>query len=116
MNLYHVMIELRDDAKALSFAGAVAAWMEHLEGRGAIRGWRLLRRKLDLAGAEAKDFLLEVELEDLAQLDLAFRTVGTGGEEVERLHRMVQQMVGAKACALYRPFPDPERAERMSLV
>ncbi|MGM0585193.1 MAG: DUF6614 family protein [Pseudomonadota bacterium] len=116
MNLYHVMIDLQDDAKALAFAGAVRSWMDHLQDLGAIRGWRLLRRKLDLAGPGARDFLLEVEVEDLAQLDRAFRTVGAASEEVERLHRMVHQMIAGKDCALYRPFPDPERAERMSLV
>ena len=44
MNLYHCMIELKDGAKALAFASACEAWLGHLQGRGVIRSWRLLRR------------------------------------------------------------------------
>lgn len=116
MNLYHVMLDLRDDAKALAFAGAVEAWMEHLRDQGVIRGWRLLRRKLNLCADSCRDFLLEIEVEDLAQLDRAFRLVGNLSDEVERLHRQVHQMVKTSDCGLYRPFPDHERAERMALV
>jgi hypothetical protein len=117
MNLYHCMIDLKDDAKALAFAQALDHWMEHLKSRGAIRGWRLLRRKLNLASDAHKDFLLEVEVDDLAQLDRAFRILGTEGDDnVERLHRQVHQLVAATGFALYRPFPDPERAERMGLI
>jgi hypothetical protein len=36
----------------------------------------LLRRKLNLASAAHRDFLLQIELSDLAQLDRAFRWVG----------------------------------------
>jgi hypothetical protein len=35
MNLYHCMIDLKDDAKALAFAQALGAWMDCLKGRGA---------------------------------------------------------------------------------
>lgn len=116
MNLYHVMIDLKDDAKALAFAGAMEAWMTHLQDAGVVRGWRLLRRKLNLAADPCRDFLLEVEVDDLAQLDRAFRMVGSMSDEVERLYRMVHQMIAVTDAGLYRPFPDPERAERMALT
>jgi hypothetical protein len=116
MNLYHVMIDLQDDAKALAFAGAVRAWMEHLEAEGAIRRWRLLRRKLDLAADSGRDFLLEVEVDDLAQLDRAFRLLGRQDEAVSRAHGQLHRMIARADVGLYRPFPDPERAERMALI
>ena len=116
MNLYHVMIDLKDDAKALAFAGAVEAWMEHLRAAGVIRDWRLLRRKLNLASDACRDFLLEVEVDDMEQLDRAFRMVGSMSDDVERLYGMVHQMVRSSESGLYRPFPDPERAERMALI
>jgi hypothetical protein len=116
MNLYHCMIDLKQDAKALGFAKAVDDWMEHLRGKGVILGWRLLRRKLELASAGHSDFLLEIEVRDLSQLDEAFRLSGKRDDEVERLHRAVHEHVGQREIGLYRPFPDPERSERMALI
>lgn len=116
MNLYHCFIDLRDDAKALVFSHALDQWMSHLKSAGVIGEWRLLRRKLNLASDSCGDFLLEVEVEDMAQLDRAFRLTGSVDDEVERLHGQVHGMIGSARFGLYRPFPDPERAERMALI
>ena len=116
MNLYHCSIDLRDTAKAVAFAVAVEAWMGHLQQAGVIGSWRLCRRKLGFGAPRARDFLLEVEVADMAQLDQAFRFTGSDDEGVERLYTSVHQMVGDVDIALYRPFPDPERAERMALI
>lgn len=116
MNLYHCSIDLKNDAKAVSFAMAIDAWMDHLQSNGAILSWRLCRRKLGFGAPRARDFLLEIEVRDLAHLDQAFRHLGKGSEEVERLYTTVHQMVGEVDIALYRPFPDPEKAERMALI
>lgn len=116
MNLYHCLIDLRDEAKALAFAHAVDQWMSHLQAAGTIRGWRLLRRKLNLASAAHRDFMLEIEVEDLAQLDLAFRMASSQSDEVARLHGQIAPMIARSDFGLYRPFPDPERAERVALL
>lgn len=116
MNLYHCSIDLKNDAKAVAFAMAVKGWMDHLQSNGSIQSWRLCRRKLGFGAPRARDFLLEIEVEDLAQLDHAFRFTGSGGAGVERLYTTVHQMIGDVDIALYRPFPDPERAERMALI
>ena len=116
MNLYHCSIDLKDTAKAMGFAVAVEAWMDHLKSGGVIESWRLCRRKLGFGAPRARDFLLEIEVRDLAQLDQAFRFTGSSAEGVERLYTTVHQMVGEVDVALYRPFPDPERAERMAFV
>ena len=116
MNLYTCAIDLRDDAKALAFANAVDLWMSHLQQAGAILSWRLLRRKLNLAADCHRDFLLEIEVKDLAQLDQAFRLSGTKDERIEQLYRNIHSLISAADFALYRPFPDPERAERMALI
>ena len=116
MNLYHCSIDLQDSAKALSFAVAMKAWMNHLQSNGVIKSWRLYRRKLGFGAPIARDFLLEIEVEDMTQLDQAFRFTASDDEEVERLYTTAHQMVGAFDIALYRPFPDPERAERMALI
>ena len=116
MNLYHCSIDLCNDAKALAFAVAVENWMEHVKSNGSIQSWTLHRRKLGLGAQRARDFLLEVMVQDLTQLDHAFRYVGNGGEKVERLYAAVHQLIGEFDIALYRPFPDQENAERMSLI
>mgnify|MGYP000005491010 CR=1 FL=1 len=116
MNLYMCSVELKDDAKALAFARAAENWMGHLKTAGVIRNWPLLRRKLGLGSGEFRDFLLEIEVENLAQLDAAFRTVATRDEDVETLYRAVNTLIGATSIALYRPFPDPKRAERVALI
>ncbi len=116
MNLYHCQIDLQHEAKALAFASAVEQWMEYLKGRQAITSWRLLRRKLNLANDSCKDFLLEIEFTDMTQLDQAFRILGAHDEEVARLYANVNALIGAADFGLFRPFPDPERAERMALI
>lgn len=116
MNLYHCMIDLKQDAKALTFSVAVDAWMTHLLNAGKINSWRMMRRKLNLASEAHSDFILEIEVEDLAQLDLAFRESGKQDEDVARLHRAVHNLIGQSRIGLYRPFPDPERSERMALI
>ena len=116
MNLYSCSIDLKDDAKALSFANAVENWMSHLKAEGVIENWRLLRRKLNLASDCHRDFLLEIELRDLTQLDQAFHMLGRQDDQVAGLYRAVNTLIAEARFALYRPFPDPERAERMALV
>ncbi|OIQ32071.1 MAG: hypothetical protein BM562_06090 [Alphaproteobacteria bacterium MedPE-SWcel] len=116
MNLYHCQIDLQHEAKALAFASAVEQWMEYLKNRSAIVSWRLLRRKLNLANDSCKDFLLEVEFADMTQLDQAFRILGEKDEEVARLYANVSALISNADFGLYRPFPDPERAERMALI
>jgi hypothetical protein len=110
------MIALKDDAKALAFAQALEAWMNHLKEAGVILSWRLMRRKLNLAADCFADFLLEIEVDGLVQLDKAFHLTGTHDDDVERLHRAVHDLVGEVHFALYRPYPDLERAERMALL
>jgi len=116
MNLYHCSIDLRDSAKALAFAVAVEAWMGHLQSEGVIQSWRLCRRKLGFGAPRARDFLLEIEFDGLAQLDEAFRFTASNDERIERLYTAVHQMVGEVDIALYRPFPDLERVERVAFI
>lgn len=116
MNLYHCMIELKSDAKALAFAASVEQWMGELKALGLIGEWRLMRRKLGLASGPHSDFLLEIEVEDMAALERAFRAAGKMTEGETRHYELMHGMIGSVAMGLYRPFPDPERRERIALV
>ena len=116
MNLYTCFVDLRNDAKALIFAKAVEDWMTYLQSQSVIRGWHLYRRKLNLASDRHRDFMLQVEVDDLGQLDRAFRVLGRKDEDIETLYRAVHDQIMAAEFGLYRPFPDEERAERMALL
>lgn len=116
MNLYHCMIDLKNDAQALNFALAVEDWMEHLKTHGKIHRWQLLRRKLNLASDAHRDFILAVEVSGLDQLEALFRHVCSTSDEVERLHSRVHGMIDRVEFGLYRLYPDPERVERAAIL
>jgi hypothetical protein len=116
MTVYHCLIELKSDAKALAFATASGQWMGHLLSERMITGWRLLRRQFGLASGAHADFILEVELDDLTQLDLAFRNLRRQDDKAERLYDQMHQFIGTAQIGLYRPYPDPEYRERIALV
>ncbi len=116
MNLYHCMIEIKGSAHALAFAAAAATWMDYLKSRDLIGSWRLLRRKFRLASGPHSDFILEIEIVGLAELDAVFNAVSgideTGLQAYEKMHFMIATV----EVGLYRPFPDPAQRERIALV
>jgi len=115
MTYYTCMIDLKHDAKALQFAAALEKWLNHLQATGLITGWQLCRRKLNLAADSYRDFWLSIEVSDLAQLDRAFHGTAADADSAA-LHARVHEMIARVEFALYRPYPDPEGAERMALL
>lgn len=116
MNLYTCSIDLKDGAKALAFAHAVELWMEHLHAQGVVSAWQLFRRKLNLASNSYRDFILNIAVDDLAMLDRAFKASGSLDDETDRLYHAVHDMICETDFGLFRPFPDDEGAERISLL
>ena len=116
MNLYHCMIELRPEARALAFAQACTHWMVHLEAQGLITGWRLLRRKFGLASGHHTDFLLEIEIPGLATLDAAFSALAMSDDDSTRLYDHVHGMIARADVGLYHLYPDPTQRERIALI
>ncbi len=116
MNLYHVMIDLKDDAKALVFAKALKDWLSYLQDQDKIGPWRLLRRKLNLASDAHRDFMLEIEVERMAQLDDMFRHISQASDDVEKFYYPVHSMIAHADYGIYRSFPDEARAERVALL
>jgi hypothetical protein len=116
MNLYHCMIEIKDGAHALAFAAATSAWMDYLKARNLIANWRLLRRKFRLASGAHSDFILEVEISGLAELDALFSAVSAIDEAGLQAYEKMHFMIASVDVGLYRPFPDPAQRERIALV
>lgn len=116
MNLYHCLIELRSEARALAFAAAVESWMTYLRAQGLVSDWRLLRRKFGLASGAHTDFLLEIELPDMAALDHAFSVLAQADDQAARRYDQMHQMIAQVSVGLYRPYPDMAQRERIALI
>lgn len=116
MNLYHCLIELKQESRALAFAGAVEAWMTYLKSAGLVQGWRLMRRKFGLASGTHTDFLLEIEVAGLAALENAFTALATADDAASRCYDQMHQMIASVEVGLYRPYPDPAQRERIALI
>jgi hypothetical protein len=109
---YHIWCDLRDSSRDLEFCRDVDAWLGHLATEGAIEGWRIGRRKLGLGPTDIGEFHIEIVVRDLAQLDEAVRTAARRSGDAEARHGAVFRAVRNTRFALYRDFPDPERARR----
>ena len=116
MNVYICLIQLKSDARALAFAQALDAWMTLLRDSGRIDDWRLLRCKLNLASDAFTDFLLQITVRDLAQLDLAFGFLAEGGDDAVQRYDRMRQHIARVEFGLYRPYPDPQGMERLALL
>ena len=109
MDVYHIWCDLADGVGDLEFTERLGAFLGDLEARGAIEGHRVMRRKLGLSSAGLGEFHIMIETRDLAQLDEAFRHVGSRAEPVEGRHFDVNALARNTRFALYRDFPDPFR-------
>ncbi|MBX3360736.1 MAG: hypothetical protein KF912_06715 [Phycisphaeraceae bacterium] len=110
MQQYHMWFNLVESHRDMEFAGHVRAYLDHLKGKGLIDDWSLSRRKFGFAPPELGEWHVVVRTRDMSQLDGAFGLVATRSGEIETLHRPVYSMVKDFKSALYRDFPDPERA------
>lgn len=109
MDVYHIWCNLRSGVSDVEFCERVDRYLGSLRDEGRIAGHRTMRRKLGLGPADLGEFHVVIEVEDLAQLDAAFRHVSTRAGEVEALHHAVNSVAQDVRFALYRDFPDPHR-------
>ena len=116
MNLYHCMIELKDTARALTFAAAVDAWMTHLKSKDLVQDWCLMRRKFGLASGAHTDFILEIEVAGMAGLDAAFSALAGADDATTQIYDRMHQMIAHVEVGLYRPYPDKMQRERIALI
>jgi hypothetical protein len=110
MDHYVTWCDLRPGVKDLDFADAVAALLGHLQQAGHVESWSLQRRKLGFGPRELGDFAVDIRTRDLAQLEAAWDAMTPRTGELERLHGAVWSKVTNLKTALYREFPDANRA------
>jgi hypothetical protein len=111
VDCYEIWFDLKDGARDLELARAVAVYLGYHQSRGLIESYRLTRRKLGFGLPDLGEFHLTIETRDLAQLDAAFQRAASRDSEVEPLHAAVYSLVKNARFALYRDFPDPLRKE-----
>ena len=110
MDHYHIWFNLRNGHKDLAFSQALAALMGHLQREGLVEGYTLARRKLGFGPSSLGEFHVDIRTRDLAQLDAAFQRMAERSGEREALHAAVYGQITDFQAALYRDFPDPQRA------
>jgi hypothetical protein len=109
MDVYHIWCNLRSGVSDLEFCENVDRYLGRLREAERIVGHRMMRRKLGLGPAEFGEFHIMIEVQDLAQLDDAFRDVSVRSGAIEELHHAVNRVACDVKFALYRDFPDPAR-------
>ncbi|MCK6449125.1 MAG: hypothetical protein L6Q99_22240 [Planctomycetes bacterium] len=110
MNRYHIWCNLKRSHDDLAFAAAAREYLDALKSDGRLVGWSLTRRKLGFGPATLGEFHMTLDFATLADLDATFGAVARRAGDVERLHARVYSLVTDFQAALYRDFPDPERA------
>ena len=110
MDIYHIWCDLKAGTQDLEFIEAAEAYLDALKANGQLTHYRVTRRKLGLGHPSLGEFHLMLEFENLAQLDAAFSNVSTRSDPVESFHYAVNSKVSSVSFALYRDFPDPNRA------
>lgn len=116
MNLYHCMVELKDSQDALGFAEAAEEWFNFLISKNLVHSYRLLRRKFGLASSDHTDFIIEMEVEDMAKLESTFSKLSTIEDNEEKMYRKMHDMIAVSKIGFYRVYPDPIKRERIALV
>ncbi len=110
MNYYEIWCDLKDGRRDLEFVQAVRGYLGHLKEKRLITDFRVARRKLGFSPPGLGDFQITVMTETLGQLDEAFGAAAARAGPVEELHARVYSLVRDARFALYRDFPDPQRA------
>ena len=110
MQHYHIWFGLRPGTKDLDFCKDVAAFLDHMAEEGALESWRLERRTLGLSSAPLGEWHIDIATQDMAQLQAAFDAITPRTGKMEKLHAAVWSKVTDAQFALYRDFPDDNRA------
>lgn len=110
MDVYHIWFNLKPGIGDLEFAASARAYLDHLKGGGHLTGYRITRCKLGLAPPQLREWHITLDFTNLTQLDGAFGRVSARTDPVESFHHAVNSKVQDVFFALYRDFPDPQRA------
>ncbi len=107
---YHIWCDLKPGVKDLDLVSSIEGMLGHLKGLGKLEGFTISRRKLGFGPDALGEWHIDIRTRNLAQLEEAFDHVTPRAGEMERLHALVWSKVENFKSALYREFPDANRA------
>jgi hypothetical protein len=107
---YHIWFDLKPGVRDLDLVKAVDDMLGFLKSAGKLEAFSLQRRKLGFGPDAIGEWHIDIVTQDLAQLEQAFQYVTPRAGEMERLHAAVWSKVDNFKSALYRDFPDANRA------
>ncbi len=107
---YAIWVDLAPGAKDAEFVDAMSAFLGHHKSAGTIDGWTLQRRTFGFGPDGLGEFSIRIRTHSLAQLESALLLVTPRDGELEQLHVEVFRRVTNFRAALYRDFPDANRA------
>ena len=110
MQIYHIWLDIAPDVTDLEFTSVLNDFLEKLRTDDLIRNFRITRRTLGLGLPELGEFHITVESDDMAQLDRAFTRMTKREGELEDAHVNMNKHARNLRFALYRDFPDKNRA------
>jgi hypothetical protein len=110
MDVYHIWFNLKPGVRDLEFAESAQAYLGHLKEAKDIASFRIMRRKLGLAPPQLPEWHITLDFQNMAQMDQAFSRVSSRTDPVESFHHLVNSKVQDIFFALYRDFPDANRA------
>lgn len=108
MDLYTIWADKAGDITDVEWVAGMRRFFDHLVSEGKMEGYRITRCKMGFRSiADMPEWLIIMEFQDMAQMDLAFRRVAKKEGELEEAHQSFNQFVaGNIQHALWRDWPD----------
>ena len=108
MDLYTIWADKAGDITDTEWVAGMRSFFDHLVAEGKMAGYRITRCKMGFRSiTDMPEWMIIMEFQDMAQMDLAFRRVAKKEGALEDAHRSFNQFVaGNIQHALFRDWPD----------
>jgi hypothetical protein len=109
MNIYVIWADKEGNISDLDWVSNMRGFLDHLVREGRMHSYRITRCKMGFRSiADMPEWMILMEFENMAQMDLAFDRVAPLDGELEDRHRSFNQFVASNIQhALFRDWPDP---------
>lgn len=109
MNIYVIWADKEGDITDLEWVTNMRGFLDHLVRENRMHSYRITRCKMGFRSiSDMPEWMILMEFDSMAQMDLAFDRVAPLQGELEHKHRSFNQFVAANIQhALFRDWPDP---------
>jgi hypothetical protein len=108
MDLYTIWADKKDDITDLEWVNEMRKFFDHLVAEDKMVSYRITRCKMGFRSiADMPEWMIIMEFQDMAQMELAFKRVAKKEGELEEKHQGFNKFVaGNIQHALFRDWPD----------